>query len=68
MFNLCFVYFELFNNDDCFNIAGKEKQNINMEQFRMTRTNRLQRLYDNTWLWQDINIGFVFSFSFDENC
>lgn len=44
-------------------MLGKEKQNINMEQFRMTRTNRLQRLYDNTWLWQDINIGFVFYFS-----
>ena len=25
----------------------------------MTRTNRLQRLYDNTWLWKDINIGSV---------
>ncbi|CAG2105524.1 unnamed protein product [Medioppia subpectinata] len=34
-----------------------EKDDYNLVQFRMSRTNRLQRLYDNTWLWKDINIG-----------
>ena len=28
-----------------------------MAQFRAQQTNRLQRLYDNSWLWTDINIG-----------
>lgn len=28
-----------------------------MAHFRMTRTNRLQRLYDNSWLWKDVFIG-----------
>lgn len=25
--------------------------------FKLNRFNRLQRLYDNSWLWKDINIG-----------
>ncbi|KAI1297211.1 Antigen -like protein [Halotydeus destructor] len=37
----------------------------NLAQFRAHRSNRLQRLYENTWLWKDINIGplgyFIFT-------
>ena len=40
-------------------LLGKDKDMHNLAHFRMTRTNRLQRLFDNSWLWKDINIGFV---------
>ncbi|KPM04684.1 LDL, Prenyltransferase and alpha-2-macroglobulin domain-containing protein [Sarcoptes scabiei] len=34
-----------------------EKDSFELESFFSTRTNRLQRLYENSWLWNDINIG-----------
>nr|BAR45622.1 macroglobulin complement-related 1 [Ammothea sp. RS-2014] len=30
---------------------------VNITDYRINRYNRLQRLYDNSWLWKDINIG-----------
>ncbi|CAM1298182.1 Tep6 (predicted) [Pycnogonum litorale] len=30
---------------------------LNITNFRINRYNRLQRLYDNSWLWKDVNIG-----------
>ncbi|KAJ6219290.1 hypothetical protein RDWZM_005102 [Blomia tropicalis] len=35
----------------------KSKNQFNIVQFRMSQSNRIQRLYDNSWLWKDINIG-----------
>ncbi|GFS99779.1 CD109 antigen [Nephila pilipes] len=30
---------------------------LKLKQFKMNRINRIERLYDNAWLWHDINIG-----------
>lgn len=37
----------------------KSKNQFNIVQFRMSQSNRIQRLYDNSWLWKDINIGYI---------
>ncbi|RWS18059.1 CD109 antigen-like protein [Dinothrombium tinctorium] len=60
---------ECNNRKDCND--GSDESNCNrrdaleLSQFRIYRSNRLQRLYDNTWLWKDINIGplgyYIFS-------
>lgn len=44
--------------DDGSDESGCPSQNIlDLEKFRLKRFNRIQRLYDSSWLWQDINIG-----------
>ncbi|KAG1660635.1 CD109 antigen [Nymphon striatum] len=40
-----------------YNIAGPSIPLVDVAKFRLNRYNRLQRLYDNSWLWKDINIG-----------
>nr|XP_042903885.1 CD109 antigen isoform X1 [Parasteatoda tepidariorum]XP_042903886.1 CD109 antigen isoform X2 [Parasteatoda tepidariorum]XP_042903887.1 CD109 antigen isoform X3 [Parasteatoda tepidariorum] len=34
-----------------------EKDELRLKDFKMNRINRIQRLYDNAWLWHDFNIG-----------
>ncbi|KAF8787021.1 CD109 antigen-like [Argiope bruennichi] len=34
-----------------------EYDDLRLKHFKMNRINRIQRLYDNSWLWHDINIG-----------
>ncbi len=40
----------LFDSGNWFNATD-------LVHFKLHRFNRLQRLYDNAWLWKDINIG-----------
>lgn len=45
-------------NDPLFSIfLGAWFNATDLVHFKLHRFNRLQRLYDNTWLWKDINIG-----------
>lgn len=37
--------------------SGEKPDPYNLANFRLYRTNRLQRLYENSWMWKDINIG-----------
>ncbi|RWS29912.1 CD109 antigen-like protein, partial [Leptotrombidium deliense] len=50
---------ECNNHNDCNDGSdeSKHKDFTDLSYFRMYRSNRLQRLYENTWLWKDINIG-----------
>ncbi|XP_054723175.1 CD109 antigen-like [Uloborus diversus] len=42
-----------------------EKDELKLKSFKMNRINRIQRLYDNAWLWHDINIGPLGYFIFN---
>lgn len=46
----------------------KDEDHISLVQFRMGQSNRIQRLYDNSWLWKDINIGFVIDWHLGSFC
>ncbi|XP_035217287.1 CD109 antigen-like isoform X3 [Stegodyphus dumicola] len=38
--------------------SGCPPQNqINIPEFQRTRINRIKKMYDNTWMWRDVNIG-----------
>lgn len=47
-----------FSNIHCyFYILGPHLNHTELLHFRKFRFNRIQRLYENVWLWKDINIG-----------
>lgn len=47
--------------------TGQRTDPYNLDHFRKLRSNRLQRLYDNSWLWKDINIGPLGYYIFKAN-
>ena len=46
-------------------VLGPWLNETDLIEFKLYRSNRMQRLYENVWLWKDINIGphgyFIFS-------
>ncbi|KFM63961.1 CD109 antigen, partial [Stegodyphus mimosarum] len=44
-------------NDGSDETGCPAKDDIRLKEFKMNRIKRIQRLYDNAWLWHDINIG-----------
>ncbi|XP_071875421.1 macroglobulin complement-related [Bombus fervidus] len=48
----------VYDCDDGTDEVGCERRNVtDIVEFRKWRFNRLQRQYENVWLWKDINIG-----------
>jgi len=56
------VYWLIGNLIGC---SGPWYNQTDLLEFKLNRFNRIQRLYDNVWLWKDINIGphghFIFT-------
>lgn len=37
--------------------TGERNDEFELSHFRKFRFNRIQRQYDNSWLWRDVNLG-----------